>query len=185
MRLWTIIFVAISFWIVVLLCGNPGNDEVPGETHNKDVEAVESAKLKDQTQQAQDQDPQGYISLKLRKLRVSRRNIPGYSSIIYKVSKKHNIDPLILVSLIHTESNFRHNAVSPDGHRGLMQASKTKVKDVYSDISGGTRVLKEKLKRAHGNLPKALAYYKGGDNPAAHYQAKKVLKVYNKLKIEE
>ena len=119
MRLWTIILVAISVWIVVLLYGNPRNDEVPGKTRNKDVEAVEPAKLKDQTQQAQDQDPQDYISSKLRKLRVSRRNIPEYSSIIYKVSKKHNIDPLILVSLIHTESNFRHNAVSPDGHRQL------------------------------------------------------------------
>ena len=43
------------------------------------------------------------------------------SEVILQESSRHELDPLLILALIQTESNFHHAAVSPMGARGLMQ----------------------------------------------------------------
>jgi soluble lytic murein transglycosylase-like protein len=43
------------------------------------------------------------------------------SEVILQESSRHELDPLLILALIQTESNFHNAAVSPMGARGLMQ----------------------------------------------------------------
>jgi hypothetical protein len=43
------------------------------------------------------------------------------SEVVLSESSKHRLDPLLVLALIQTESNFHQTAVSPVGARGLMQ----------------------------------------------------------------
>lgn len=89
------------------------------------------------------------------------------------------IDPLLIAALIQTESNFRENAVSPKGARGLMQllpstaewlAEKNGESDYHDDklfdpgynIDVGSRYLAELLRQFNGDEVIALAAYNGG-----------------------
>ncbi len=40
---------------------------------------------------------------------------------ILQESEKNSLDPVLILALIQVESQFDHNAVSPDGAQGLMQ----------------------------------------------------------------
>jgi len=53
----------------------------------------------------------------------------------------------------------------------------------FSDVDTlhGARILKQKLEISNNNLRKALALYKGGNNPTAYRQADQVLSVYMNL----
>lgn len=44
-----------------------------------------------------------------------------YKEIIHRQATANDLDPYLLAAVIKTESNFRHNAVSPKGAAGLMQ----------------------------------------------------------------
>ncbi len=43
------------------------------------------------------------------------------SDVIRQESRKHGLDPILVLALIQVESGFRFNAVSPMGARGIMQ----------------------------------------------------------------
>ena len=93
---------------------------------------------------------------------------------------KYNIDPLILYSLIRTESNFNPNAQSNVGARGLMQITeetfdwiKLKIApsedltfdDLYdpeTNIRSGTYFVSYCLLRYHDDLATAAAAYHSG-----------------------
>ena len=45
----------------------------------------------------------------------------------------------------------------------------------------GVRILQQKLKETNGDISKALALYKGGNNPVAKKQAKHVIEIYENL----
>ena len=49
---------------------------------------------------------------------VFRDSIP---ELVEKTSRAHNVDPLLVDSVIQVESNYNPNAVSPKGAEGLMQ----------------------------------------------------------------
>ena len=51
-----------------------------------------------------------------------------------------------------------------------------------ADLMAAACVFAEKRKIAKGDIPLAWALYKGGDNPAAHKEAKKVFALYEKVK---
>lgn len=92
------------------------------------------------------------------------------SEVINSVSSRHHLDPDLIKSVIHAESGFNPNAVSPKGAQGLMQlmpgtASKLGISDSFdpgANVEGGTRYLRELLEHYNFDLLKALAAYNAG-----------------------
>jgi hypothetical protein len=101
------------------------------------------------------------------------------------------IDPHLIATLMASESDFKINAQSSMGYKGLMQTPKAEMKNSRSstDIVKGAEILKEKLDIAGGSYEKALTYYKGSDymfkgskESLGHQQAMDVLKKYAQIK---
>jgi len=90
---------------------------------------------------------------------------------------EHNIAVELLASVIKAESNFRIDAVSRAGARGLMQlmpatAHDLGVKDITQadqNIAGGTAYLDYLLKRYKDDVTKALAAYNAGPEAVDRY----------------
>lgn len=101
-----------------------------------------------------------------------------YDHLITAASEKHGIAFSLLKALIKTESDFDPWAVSPAGAMGLMQLMPENVKllnikdpfDPRENIMGGSRYLKDLLKRFDGELDLALAAYNAGPNVVERYQ---------------
>ena len=124
-----------------------------------------------------------------------------YDDLITKASKKHEVSFFLLKALIKIESDFNPWAVSRVGAKGLMQImpeniKALKIKDPFNpreNIMGGTRYLKQMIKRFNGKLSLALAAYNAGPNTVEYYKkippfpetedfVKKVMKYYSVLK---
>ncbi|MFF2482852.1 lytic transglycosylase domain-containing protein [Paenibacillus sp. NPDC058071] len=93
-----------------------------------------------------------------------------YESLIAAASAKYGVNPLLVKSVIRTESGFNANAVSSAGAKGLMQlmdgtARSLGVTDSFDpqqNIEGGTRYLAYLLGKYNGNEQVALAAYNAG-----------------------
>ena len=88
---------------------------------------------------------------------------------VYKYSKIHKIDPLLLIGVIAAESSFKKNAVSKKGAVGYTQVNvkyhQDKIKgrnifDTYVNIQVGTMILSNCL-RKHSDLQRGLGCYNG------------------------
>jgi Transglycosylase SLT domain len=96
---------------------------------------------------------------------------------IKAASEKHRIDRALIESVIHAESRFNPNAVSPKGAQGLMQlmpgtATALGVNNAFdprSNIEGGTRYLQQLLIMYNNDLAKALAAYNAGPHRVQQY----------------
>lgn len=96
---------------------------------------------------------------------------------IKMISKKYNMQPELLQAVIHTESSYHPEAISPAGAMGLMQlmpgtAASLKVSnplDIEQNLDGGARYLKKMLKRFDGKLDLALAAYNAGPTAVARH----------------
>ena len=121
------------------------------------------------------------IKENLAALGAPKHEIQNLSKSIKLASDATNINDRLILALMFTESGFKRWAISPKGYKGLMQT--TIASYDYSDVDTlmGARVLQEKLRITKGDLYKALALYKGGDNPEAWGQAKKVLEMYTAM----
>lgn len=94
------------------------------------------------------------------------------SQLVEKTSKAHNVDPLLVDSVIRVESNYDPNAISPKGAQGLMQlmpptAQMLGVTDSFDpaeNIEAGVKYLKY-LQDLYKDDRLALAAYNAG--PAA------------------
>ncbi len=103
--------------------------------------------------------------------KVRRRLFPSeYDFIINRAARFHGIDPHLVRAVIHAESAFNPNAISPKGAKGLMQlmpetANDLGVRNVFNpadNIWGGTKYLKSLLERFQGNTQFAVAAYNAG-----------------------
>lgn len=95
---------------------------------------------------------------------------------IQESSERHDVDPLLVESMVKVESNFDASAVSHKGAQGLMQlipatARRYGVRNVFDakeNIEGGVKYLKYLLE-LYGDSRLALAAYNAGEGAVARF----------------
>jgi Transglycosylase SLT domain len=93
-------------------------------------------------------------------------------------SRKNNVSPELLRSIVRVESGFNPNARSPKGAQGLMQlmpttAARMGVTNAWNpeqNLDGGARYLRELLGKYNNNLAYALAAYNAGPERVEKYR---------------
>jgi soluble lytic murein transglycosylase-like protein len=94
-------------------------------------------------------------------------------ALLHQAGAQHHLDPDLLASVVHAESDGRVHAVSRVGARGLMQLMPATAKDLgvrdsfvaEQNIAGGTAYLDALMMYYHDDITLALAAYNAG--PAA------------------
>ena len=115
---------------------------------------------------------------------ASIKNLDGFTTgdvkidgLIAESGARNNVDPALIYSIMHQESTFKRNALSPKGARGLMQlmpptASRfgvTNIFDPQQNIEGGTRYIRFLLDMFGGDVSLALAGYNAGEGAVTRY----------------
>ena len=128
-----------------------------------------------------------------------------FEAHIVAAATRYRIPSALVRAVMHTESNFNTNALSPKGASGLMQlmpatASDMYVKDIFDsrdNIEGGVRYLRVLANLFEGDMVKMVAAYNAGPEavrkyggqvpPYAETQAyvRKVLQLYFHYKERE
>lgn len=100
-----------------------------------------------------------------------------HGSIILDAAAEHEVDPLLVLSIMEAESDFRADVTSPVGAVGLMQLMPATGKwmgakdlfDPIENIFAGTRYLKYLEDRFDGDLDRQLAAYNAGEGNVEKY----------------
>lgn len=101
----------------------------------------------------------------------------GVSEIVEAAAKRHDVDPLLVHSMIQVESNYNPYAVSSKGAQGLMQLMPDTAKrfgvqnsfDVKENIEGGVRYLKYLNSLFPDDPALAIAAYNAGEGAVWKY----------------
>ena len=101
-----------------------------------------------------------------------------YDAMIGRVAARQRIDPLLLHAMIGQESNYRANAVSTAGARGLMQLMPgtartlnlqgSAIYDAEANVEGGARLLRQ-LHGRFNDFSLTLAAYNAGEGAVRKY----------------
>lgn len=102
----------------------------------------------------------------------------SFTDIIDRAAKQHEVDPALVRAVIHAESAFSPNALSPKGAQGLMQlmpatAEELGVRDAFlpeQNIDGGVRYLAWLLAQHDGDTRLATAAYNAGPGAVRRHQ---------------
>jgi soluble lytic murein transglycosylase-like protein len=97
--------------------------------------------------------------------------------LVEKSAKAHNVDPLLVQSVIQVESNYNHFAVSPKGAEGLMQLMPGTARmlgvsnsfDPAENIEAGVKYLRY-LQNVYQDDRLALAAYNAGPKAVDRYK---------------
>lgn len=118
---------------------------------------------------------------------IARMRYPAYYlDVVLESSDRHNVDPLLLYSLIRHESLFDTNATAAAGEKGLTQVipstgeyiagqlnfpdyQHTDLFRPYAGIEFGAYYLGEQLRAFDGNVTAALAGYNAGPGRASQW----------------
>lgn len=100
------------------------------------------------------------------------------NDLVEKAAAAHNVDPLLIHSVIKVESNYNTFAVSPKGAEGLMQLIPATAKrfgaknsfNAQENIEAGVKYLKH-LQDLYKDDRLALAAYNSGEGAVAKYKA--------------
>lgn len=95
--------------------------------------------------------------LKDRKPGTSEEKLRTIASSVYEESKKYNIDYRLVLAVMKVESNFKNNAISRDGARGLMQLRPSSAR-VIARESGVTVKNSKCLHEPEKNIKIAVSY---------------------------
>jgi hypothetical protein len=98
------------------------------------------------------------------------------NELVEQSARNHGVDPLLVHSVIKTESNYNPNAVSPKGAQGLMQLMPATARDLgvknpmnpKENIEGGVKFLKY-LQTQFSDPAMALAAYNAGEGAVRRY----------------
>jgi soluble lytic murein transglycosylase-like protein len=105
-------------------------------------------------------------------------NLQAFAAEIRRSAQKHGVDEAIVRAIIHAESAYRPNVVSPKNAQGLMQlipatAKRFGVNDAFDpaqNIEGGVQYLAFLLKRYKNDLSLASAAYNAGEGAVDRYK---------------
>lgn len=116
---------------------------------------------------------------------------------VHQQAKLHNLDPILMLSIIATESSFNPEAKSHAGALGLMQVvpkwhsdqlARLNLSEPHQDllnpsdnIAVGALVLKKYLRMQNGDVVRALQKYNGSLNDPSLTYSNKVLRHYDWL----
>ena len=98
---------------------------------------------------------------------------------LYNAASTHGVDFELLLAVMSTESNCRHNAVSPKGALGLMQLTPDTAKwlgannpmNINQNINAAAKYLAYLIKEFGGDFNLAIAAYNAGPNVVKRYKA--------------
>ncbi|MGH9767166.1 MAG: lytic transglycosylase domain-containing protein [Blastocatellia bacterium] len=98
-------------------------------------------------------------------------------ALLVSAATRHGIEPLLLYSVMCQESQFKSQAISPKGARGLMQlmpatAARFGVRNIFDpeqNIYAGARYLRFLLDLFDGDVSLALAGYNAGEGAVKKY----------------
>lgn len=130
------------------------------------------------------------------RLPVSGEAVAQISIEIESAAHRHDIDPLLLASIISVESDFNRKARSSAGAVGLMQVmpkyhadtlKKTgtppsALTSIRGGIAVGASIFKDLLARHRGDVVKALQSYNGSGSDRSLAYSRRVLTRYDRLK---
>jgi soluble lytic murein transglycosylase-like protein len=109
---------------------------------------------------------------------LASSDTPGaISDLVDQSARAHNVDPLLVHSIIKVESNYNANAVSPKGAEGLMQLTPPTARmlgvsnsfDPGENIEAGVKYLKS-LQDLYKDDRLALAAYNAGPGAVDKYK---------------
>jgi len=166
--------------------------ELSTELHDTKLMLTSAKKMITMYKNTEQKAISSYITKRYTK--VSHKLADEIATQTLKVSKEENVPVSILVAIMDQESGFNPMAVSPAGARGLMQVmpfwvkefkfikTKRELHDVYKGIKAGAIVLRYGLDKAHGNVKKALAIYKG---PKYVAYVKRIMRIAGEFEIHK
>lgn len=103
-------------------------------------------------------------------------NVSGLHSVIEEAARRHDVDPLLVRSIVEVESAYNPYAISPKGAQGLMQLIPSTARrygvgdvfDVRQNVEGGVKYFRY-LKDLFGEDHLAIAAYNAGENAVLKY----------------